>query len=100
MKEKGTHEGCIEQMLRLFSTKLYGNERIPVDGERLIRMDDWELDTDTQARVKQLISEMTSDNFMQIGDYVGFKQEFLNLNGFDMEGVDYSADINIDKFIK
>lgn len=100
MKEKGTHEGCIEQMLRLFSTKLYGNERVPVDGERLIRMDDWELDTDTQARVKQLISEMTSDNFMQIGDYVGFKQEFLNLNGFDMEGVDYSADINIDKFIK
>ncbi|MGD8231830.1 enoyl-ACP reductase FabV [Vibrio sp. TRT 1302] len=100
MKEKGTHEGCIEQMLRLFSSKLYGSERVPVDGERLIRMDDWELDADTQSQVTQLISEMDCGNFMQLGDYSGFKREFLNLNGFDLQGVDYSTDINIDKFIK
>ncbi|MGY5613198.1 enoyl-ACP reductase FabV [Vibrio brasiliensis] len=100
MKEKGTHEGCIEQMLRLFSSKLYGSERVPVDGERLIRMDDRELDADTQSQVKQLISEMDCGNFMQLGDYSGFKHEFLNLNGFDLQGVDYSTDINIDKFIK
>ncbi|EGA67019.1 enoyl-ACP reductase FabV [Vibrio brasiliensis] len=100
MKEKGTHEGCIEQMQRLFSSKLYGGEQVPVDGERLIRMDDWELDPETQARVKQLLDEINSDNFMQLGDYQGFKHEFLNLNGFDIDGVDYSSKIDTDKFIK
>ncbi|MDT8868157.1 enoyl-ACP reductase FabV [Vibrio fluvialis] len=98
MKEKGTHEGCIEQMHRLFSDKLYGKTPIPVDGERLVRMDDWELNPDTQERVRQLLSDMNGDNFKQVGDYAGFKAEFLHLNGFGFDNVDYDADIDLERY--
>ncbi|ELI1838223.1 trans-2-enoyl-CoA reductase family protein [Vibrio fluvialis] len=98
MKEKGTHEGCIEQMHRLFSDKLYGKTPVPVDGERLVRMDDWELNPDTQERVRQLLSDMNGDNFKQVGDYAGFKAEFLHLNGFDFDNVDYDADIDLERY--
>ncbi|MBY7934704.1 trans-2-enoyl-CoA reductase family protein [Vibrio fluvialis] len=98
MKEKGTHEGCIEQMHRLFSDKLYGKTPVPVDGERLVRMDDWELNPDTQERVRQLLSDMNGDNFKQVGDYAGFKAEFLRLNGFGVDNVDYDADIDLERY--
>ncbi|EKO3376679.1 trans-2-enoyl-CoA reductase family protein [Vibrio fluvialis] len=98
MKEKGTHEGCIEQMHRLFSDKLYGKTPVPVDGERLVRMDDWELNPDTQERVRQLLSDMNGDNFKQVGDYAGFKAEFLRLNGFDFDNVDYDVDIDLERY--
>lgn len=98
MKEKGTHEGCIEQMHRLFSDKLYGKTPVPVDGERLVRMDDWELNPDTQERVRQLLSDMNGDNFKQVGDYAGFKAEFLRLNGFGFDSVDYDADIDLERY--
>ncbi|EKO3485197.1 trans-2-enoyl-CoA reductase family protein [Vibrio fluvialis] len=98
MKEKGTHEGCVEQMHRLFSDKLYGKTPVPVDGERLVRMDDWELNPDTQERVRQLLSDMNGDNFKQVGDYAGFKAEFLHLNGFGFDNVDYDADIDLERY--
>ncbi|ELL0572832.1 trans-2-enoyl-CoA reductase family protein [Vibrio fluvialis] len=98
MKEKGTHEGCIEQMHRLFSDKLYGKTPVPVDGERLVRMDDWELNPDTQERVRQLLSDMNGDNFKQVGDYAGFKAEFLRLNGFGFDNVNYDADIDLERY--
>ncbi|EOB4971368.1 enoyl-ACP reductase FabV [Vibrio fluvialis] len=98
MKEKGTHEGCIEQMHRLFSDKLYGKTPVPVDGERLVRMDDWELNPGTQERVRQLLSDMNGDNFKQVGDYAGFKAEFLRLNGFGFDNVDYDADIDLERY--
>ncbi|HHI5409777.1 TPA: enoyl-ACP reductase FabV [Vibrio metoecus] len=99
MKNKGTHEGCIEQMQRLFCDKLYGHSRIPLDSERLIRMDDWEMNPDTQARVAELLAQMNSHNFQQFGDYVGFKQAFMHLNGFEFERIDYSQSVDMHKFI-
>lgn len=98
MKEKGTHEGCIEQMQRLFSDKLYSKLPVPVDGERLVRMDDWELNPETQTRVSQLLNDMNASNFTQVGDYAGFKAEFLRLNGFGLADVDYSADIDLERY--
>ncbi|WP_391090717.1 enoyl-ACP reductase FabV [Vibrio sp. NH-UV-68] len=100
MKQQGTHEGCIEQMQRLFTTKLYGQDKVPVDGERLIRIDDLELETSTQLKVAQLMESLNADNFRHVGDYNGFKQEFLNLNGFGFENIDYSQEIDTDMFIK
>ncbi|MGF1773094.1 trans-2-enoyl-CoA reductase family protein [Vibrio wakamikoensis] len=90
MKEQGTHEECIEQMQRLFATKVYGQGKVPLDGERLIRMDDWELNPEVQDKVKQCLSEMNQDNFKQIGDFEGFQRSFLNLNGFGFDDIDYS----------
>lgn len=100
MKEKGTHEGCIEQMQRLFNSKLYGQSKVPVDGERLLRMDDWELDQETQKRVSELLAEMDGSNFKTIGDYQGFKQEFMQLNGFNVDNVDYSQPVNFEELIR
>lgn len=100
MKEKQTHEGCIEQMQRLFSTKLYGQSKVPLDGERLIRMDDWELDPETQAHVTELLDNMDENNFQTLGDYQGFKDEFLQLNGFAQPSVDYTKKLNSEGFIK
>ncbi|ARP40380.1 enoyl-ACP reductase FabV [Vibrio syngnathi] len=100
MKEKETHEGCIQQMQRLFSSKLYGQTKVPLDGERLIRMDEWELDPETQAHVTELLEAMDENNFQSIGDYQGFKEEFLQLNGFAQPSVDYKEKLNTDDFIK
>ncbi|MGB1319465.1 MAG: enoyl-ACP reductase FabV [Vibrio gallaecicus] len=99
MKNQGTHENCIQQMQRLFSTKLYGQKLVPLDGERLLRMDDWELNPETQAEVTEILNHMDSNNFTQLGDYEGFKQEFLQLNGFDIPLVDYSKRLNSESFI-
>ncbi|MCG3759436.1 trans-2-enoyl-CoA reductase family protein [Vibrio cincinnatiensis] len=99
MKEKGTHEECIEQMQRLFSDKLYARTPVPVDSERLLRMDDWELNPDTQTRVQEIVEQMNASNFAELGDYQGFKQAFLRLNGFGIEGVDYQADVDLSLFM-
>ncbi len=96
MKEKGLHEGCIEQMQRLFVDRIYNPDGvIPVDPERLIRIDDWELSEEVQKGVNQLMTQINTDNFMQLGDYLGYKTEFMRLNGFDVPGVDYQAEIDL-----
>lgn len=101
MKEKGTHEGCIEQMQRLFSQRLYGNlSAVPVDDERLIRVDDWELEPQTQQDVSALMAQMTQDNFQQIGDYEGYKLDFMQLNGFGFSEVDYDAPVDLEKLMQ
>lgn len=100
MKELGTHEGCIEQMQRLFSARFYtqkgAEQGVLTDGQRLIRMDDWELAPDVQQRVGDLMAEMNADNFTEVGDYAGYKQDFMELNGFGFAGVDYQQDISLD----
>ncbi|EKO3574999.1 trans-2-enoyl-CoA reductase family protein [Vibrio metschnikovii] len=99
MKQKGTHEGCIEQMQRLFSDKLYTGKPVPVDSERLVRVDEWELAPDTQAQVQDLVHQMNGSNFTELGDYQGFKQEFLRLNGFDFPEIDYQQDVDLSPFM-
>ncbi|WP_428775371.1 enoyl-ACP reductase FabV [Vibrio sp.] len=100
MKEQGNHEGCIEQMHRLFSQKLYDQQHVPVDGERLIRLDEFELAPETQHQVNALLAELTPDNFRQVADYQGFKNEFLQLNGFGFDSIDYTQPVNMQPFLK
>ncbi|WP_234496738.1 enoyl-ACP reductase FabV [Vibrio maritimus] len=100
MKEQGTHEECIQQMQRLFSTKLYGSETVPLDGERLIRMDDWELTPSVQEKVKTLLDQMNEDNFKDLGDFEGFQRAFLNLNGFGYDDIDYTLPVDINELTR
>lgn len=98
MKAKGTHEGCIEQMERLFAERLYTGEnnsagKVPVDPENRIRIDDWEMADDIQAEVNRLMDGVTQENLAERCDLVGYKHDFLAINGFDVEGVDYSKEI-------
>mgnify|MGYP000400656614 FL=1 len=94
MKANATHEGCIEQIQRLFSARLYTNEAVPVDEKGRIRIDDWEMDEAVQAEVAQLWKGATTENLTAIGDLAGYKAEFSNLFGFGFEGVDYAAEAN------
>ncbi|WP_059369355.1 enoyl-ACP reductase FabV [Treponema endosymbiont of Eucomonympha sp.] len=94
MKEKGTHEGCIEQMERLFAERLYTpSGDIPVDGERLIRIDDREMDASVQTEVNRRLAEVSEANLAALGDMDGYRHDFLATNGFDVAGVDYGADV-------
>jgi enoyl-[acyl-carrier protein] reductase/trans-2-enoyl-CoA reductase (NAD+) len=93
MKEEGIHEGCIEQIQRLFQDRLYA-DRIPTDDKGRIRIDDWEMQEDVQARVAELWKEATTETLPKIGDLKGYEKDFFNLFGFMVEGVDYEADVN------
>lgn len=91
MKEMDLHEGCIEQMQRLFAEKLYGGQ-VLTDGEGLIRMDDLEMRPDVQERVKSVWNEISSENLDKCADLDGYSSDFNMLFGFGAEGVDYEAD--------
>ncbi len=94
MKAKGSHEGCIEQIQRLYSERLYTNGEIPIDEKGRIRIDDWEMDEAVQKEVAELWKGATTENLPAIGDLNGYKSDFLNLFGFGFDGVDYAAEAN------
>lgn len=94
MKAEGIHEGCIEQIQRLYQDRLFTGKPVPVDEQGRIRIDDWEMREDVQAKVAALWKESTTESLPEIGDLAGYKQDFLNLFGFGFEGVDYLADAN------
>ncbi|QBZ98412.1 enoyl-ACP reductase FabV [Flavobacterium sangjuense] len=94
MKAEGVHEGCIEQIQRLFEQRLYAGKEVPTDDKGRIRIDDWEMRDDIQERIKALWAKATSENLTEIGDLAGYKQDFLNLFGFGFNNVDYTADSN------
>ncbi len=94
MKEKGIHEGCIEQIQRLYSERLYTNKEIPTDDKGRIRIDDWEMRADIQEKVSELWKKATTETLPELGDLKGYKSDFLNLFGFGFEEVDYLLDVN------
>lgn len=94
MKEEGVHEGCIEQIQRLYQQRLYTGNAIPTDEKGRIRIDDWEMREDIQAKVANLWLQASTETLPEIGDLAGYKSDFLNLFGFGFEGVDYLADAN------
>jgi len=95
MKEKGTHEDCIEQMVRLFDDRLYGKD-LQLDDLGRIRVDDWEMQPDIQAKVIEIWPSITSETLDVLGDYTGYQHNFLTLFGFGLNGVDYDEDVEID----
>jgi len=94
MKAEGIHEGCIEQIQRLYAERLYTGNAVPTDDKGRIRIDDWEMRADVQERIAKLWLESTTETLVELGDLAGYKQDFLNLFGFGFEGIDYQADVN------
>jgi len=94
MKEEGIHEGCIEQITRLFQDRLYINGETPVDEKGRIRVDDLEMRPDVQQRVAELWTNATTESLPGTGDLAGYHKDFFNLFGFEVAGVDYQADVN------
>lgn len=95
MKEKGIHEGTIEQMYRLFNDRLYTNDgSTPLDEEGRIRIDDWEMREDVQTEVAKLWEQATTENLESISDITGYRDDFFNLFGFNFDKIDYDAEAN------
>ena len=93
MKLEGTHEGCIEQLYRLFTECLY-NDSPRTDEEGRLRVDELEMLPEVQDRVAAVWAQITTENLAELTDFAGYKHEFLRLFGFQMEGVDYDAEVN------
>jgi enoyl-[acyl-carrier protein] reductase/trans-2-enoyl-CoA reductase (NAD+) len=92
MKAEGVHEGCIEQIQRLYQQRLFTGAEVPVDEKGRIRIDDWEMREDIQAKVAELWEQAVTENLAEIGDLEGYRKDFYNLFGFDVAGVDYKAE--------
>lgn len=96
MRKEGIHEGCIEQIQRMFAERLY-NDLDPAsltDDVNRLRLDDWELREEVQEACRSLWPTITSENLFELTDYQLYKDEFLKLFGFGVDGVDYDADVD------
>lgn len=98
MKAKGTHEDCIEQMVRLLNERLYRADGATpeLDAAGRIRVDDWEMDPEVQAEVAALWPEINTANLRENSDFDGYQANFLNLFGFGLPGVDYDAETEVE----
>ena len=96
MRDEGVHEGCIEQINRMFRERLFkaDGSAAEVDDSNRLRLDDWELRDDIQQHCRELWPQITDDNLTELTDYREYKEEFLKLFGFGVDGVDYEADVN------
>ena len=93
MKAQGTHEGCIEQLGRLFKECIYA-ENPRLDSDNRYRVDELELIPELQAKVEAIWPQVTSDNLTELSDFAGYQSEFLRLFGFGVSGVDYDQDVD------
>lgn len=94
MKEQGTHEGCIQQISRLFHTKLFVPE-VCADDEYKIRMDDWELDEKVQNKVMEIWEKVSTENVKELTDIEGYWEDFYHMFGFHFDNIDYSLDVEV-----
>jgi enoyl-[acyl-carrier protein] reductase/trans-2-enoyl-CoA reductase (NAD+) len=93
MKERGIHEDCIAQMDRLFRERLYSGGKVPLDGEGRIRLDELEMGAQVQAEVSARMAKINEGNLAELADVAGFRSEFLRIHGFEVDGVDYNAEV-------
>jgi len=94
MKDKGLHEGCIEQIYRLFADNLYPNGDIKLDEQGRIRIDDYEMRPDVQEQVQKLWQEINESNLETLTDIAGYREDFYHLFGFGFDDIDYDADVD------
>lgn len=96
MKAKGLHEDCIEQIQRLFETQMYNDGCLNFDDQGLVRIDDWEMREDVQKEVFEIWPKVSTENLLELTDFVGYQQGFLKLFGFGLPGVDYAAETELE----
>ncbi|HEY6913050.1 MAG TPA: enoyl-ACP reductase FabV [Paludibacter sp.] len=94
MKAKGIHEGCIEQIQRLYADKLFNGGEVPTDEAGRIRIDDWEMRDDVQKEIFAIWDELSTETVHHLGDLRGYAKEFKNLFGFGFKQIDYHLDVN------
>jgi enoyl-[acyl-carrier protein] reductase/trans-2-enoyl-CoA reductase (NAD+) len=98
MKEAGLHEDCIEQIDRLFRTRLYGGS-LELDTAGRLRLDDWEMRDDIQSKVQELWPLVSTDTIDDLTDFAGYQENFLRLFGFGLDGIDYDTPTEAERAI-
>ncbi len=93
MKAQGTHEGCIEQIQRLFATQLYNGQKPKLDESGRVRVDDWEMRPEIQDAISAIWPKVTTENLAELTDIAGYRTEFLKMFGFGLSGIDYDAEV-------
>ena len=96
MKAKGLHEGCIEQIQRLFETQMYNDNFLEFDETGLVHSDDWEMREDVQTEVFEIWPKITTENLEELADFAGYQSDFLKLFGFGVDGVDYAQEVEVE----
>ncbi len=96
MKAKKLHEGCIQQIHRLYQDFLFSEDVLKLDARSRVRLDDWEMRPDVQNKIRNLWQLVDQDNLSELADIKGLREEFLRHHGFGMVGIDYSADVQPD----
>lgn len=94
MKEQGSHEGCIEQIQRLFASQMYNGSALNFDDGGRVRLDDREMRPEVQRRVEEIWPRVSTGNLRELTDIDGYQAEFLKLFGFGLPGIDYDADVD------
>ena len=92
MKAAGTHEGCIEQVQRLFATRMYNGSKPGFDEAGRVRIDDWEMRPEIQAAVREVWPRVTTENLAELTDIAGYRADFLKLFGFGLPGINYDTE--------
>jgi enoyl-[acyl-carrier protein] reductase/trans-2-enoyl-CoA reductase (NAD+) len=94
MKAKDIHEGCIEQIQRLYADKLFNGGAVPTDEAGRVRVDDWEMRDDVQEEIFSIWEDLSTETVHHLGDLKGYTKDFKNLFGFGFKEVDYHLDVN------
>ncbi len=97
MKAKGTHEGCIEQIQRLFEKQMYDGNALDFDDKGRVRIDDWEMAEDVQREVFRIWPDVTTETLGALADFAGYQKDFLGNFGFGCAGVDYEAPTEVER---
>lgn len=97
MQEMGIHEGCVEQIIRMFRDRLYTGGEVPVDKEQRIRLDDWEMREDVQTEVQKRWNQVNESNIDELADLEKFREDFLRIHGFSVPGVNYDEEVSFQK---
>jgi enoyl-[acyl-carrier protein] reductase / trans-2-enoyl-CoA reductase (NAD+) len=93
MKERGVHEDCVAQADRLMRERLYAGRPLPLDEEGRIRLDELEMAKSVQEEVESRMRRVDSQSLSELADVEGFRLDFLRVHGFEVEGVDYEAEV-------
>jgi enoyl-[acyl-carrier protein] reductase/trans-2-enoyl-CoA reductase (NAD+) len=100
MKAKGTHEGCIEQIQRLFEKQMYNGNALDFDENGRVRIDDWEMSADVQKAVFEAWPHVTTETFDAHADFAGYQTDFMKNFGFGLAGIDYEAPTEVERPIE
>ncbi|MCM1158558.1 MAG: trans-2-enoyl-CoA reductase family protein [Bacteroidales bacterium] len=95
MKEKNIHEGCIEQMYRLYRDKVFKGNAAETEEDGMLHVDDWEMREDVQKEVMEIWNKIDSGNLQELADTEGYWNDFYRMFGFKVEGVDYSLEVEV-----